>query len=81
MSAALVKNKTAPHTFINDLESTFYVIVWLLVMYSPSSMSPGDRTSFIKSVLDPEQFEGTGGSAKADFLQVRTALRELTFAD
>ena len=81
MSAVLVKNKTAPHTFIDDLESTFYVIVWLLVMYSPSSMSPGDRTSFIKSVLDPEQFEGTGGSAKADFLQARTALRELTFAD
>ena len=81
MSAALVKNKTAPHTFIDDLESTFYVIVWLLVMYSPSSMSPGDRTSFIKSVLDPEQFEGTGGSAKADFLQARTALHELTFAD
>ena len=81
MSAALVKNKTAPHTFIDDLESTFYVIVWLLVMYSPSSMSPGDRTSFIKSVLDLEQFEGTGGSAKADFLQARTALRELTFAD
>ena len=81
MSAALVKNKTAPHTFIDDLESTFYVIVWLLVMYSPSSMSPGDRTSFIKSVLDPEQFEGMGGSAKADFLQARTALWELTFAD
>ena len=81
MSAALVKNKTAPHTFIDNLELTFYVIVWLLVMYSPSSISPGDCTSFIKSVLDTEQFEGMGGSVKADFLQAHTALWELTFTN
>ena len=81
MSAALVKNKTAPHSFINNLESTFYITVWHLVIYSPSSMSLGDHMFFIKSVLDPEQFEGTGGSAKADFLQVRTALQELTFTN
>ncbi|KIM74740.1 hypothetical protein PILCRDRAFT_79756 [Piloderma croceum F 1598] len=79
MSAALVKSKEAPHTFVDDLESIFYVILWLLVMYLANSMSPASRTSFIQSVLDPEQFEGTGGSAKADFLQGCSTLREVMF--
>ena len=79
MSAALVQNKNAPHTFVDDLESLFYVILWLLVMYTPNSLSPEDRMSFIKSVLDPEQFNGMGGTAKADFLQAQNTLRQLKF--
>ena len=79
MSAALVKNRDALHTFINDLESIFYVILWLSVMYSPNSLSPAEHTSFIKLVLDPEQFGSTGGTAKADFLQVCTTLWQLKF--
>ena len=79
MSVALVKNKEAPHTFINDLESIFYVILWFLVMYSPNSLSPAECTAFIKSVLDPEQFDGMGGTAEADFLQVHTTLWQIKF--
>jgi serine/threonine protein kinase len=79
MSAALVKDRNAPHTFVDDIESFFYVILWLSLMYSPSSMSPSDLTAFIQTVLDPKQYEGTGGSAKADFLMGRSALRGLTF--
>ena len=79
MSMALVKNKEALHTFVNDLESIFYAILWLSVMYSPNSLSPAEHTAFIKSVLDPEQFDSTGGTAKADFLQVRTTLWQIKF--
>jgi hypothetical protein len=79
MSVALVKSKEALHTFVDDLESIFYIILWLSVMYSANSMSPASCTSFIQSFLDPEQFEGTGGSAKADFLQGRSTLQEVTF--
>ena len=79
MSAALVKNRNAPHTFVDNLKSIFYVILWLSVMYSPNSLSPAEPTSFIKSILDPEQFGGMGGTAKADFLQAHTTLRQLKF--
>jgi len=68
MSAALVRDRRATQTFVDDLESFFYVIVWLALMYSPNSMSPPALTSFVKSVLDPAQYQGTGGNCKANFL-------------
>jgi hypothetical protein len=77
MSAALVKCNDAPHTFVDDLESIFYVVLWLVLMYSPNSMTAEVRTSFMQQVLDPVQYAGTGGCAKADFLQGRSALRDL----
>jgi hypothetical protein len=79
MSAALVKNKHAPHTSVDDLESAFYVILWLVLMYSPSSLSADDLTSFVQGVLNPEQYGETGGSTKADFLKGRSSLTELAF--
>ncbi|KIM77967.1 hypothetical protein PILCRDRAFT_76129, partial [Piloderma croceum F 1598] len=81
MSAALVWNKSAPHTFVDDLESFFYVIFWLSLMYSPNSMSPADLTSFMQTVLDPQQYKGTGGSGKADFFKGRSMLDGLAFWD
>ena len=69
MSAALVKCNDALHTFVDDLELIFYVILWLVLMYSPNSMTAEVRTSFMQQVLDPVQYTGTGGCAKADFLQ------------
>jgi hypothetical protein len=81
MSAALVWNKSAPHTFVDDLESFFNVIFWLSLMYSPNSMSPADLTSFMQTVLDPQQYKGTGGSGKADFFKGRSMLDGLAFRD
>jgi hypothetical protein len=77
MSAALVKCNDAPHTFVDDLESIFYVILWLVLMYSLNSMTPEVRTSFMQQVLDPVQYAGMGGFAKADFLQGHSALQDL----
>jgi hypothetical protein len=79
MSAALVKNNDAPHTFVDDLESVLYVIIWLVLMYSPNSMAVEQRTAFVQGVLDPKQYLGTGGTTKADFLKGRTSLQDLIF--
>jgi hypothetical protein len=79
MFAALVKNKQAPHTFVNDLESFFYVILWLVLMYSASSLMTEERTAFMQQVLDPEQYNDTGGSTKTDFLQACSTLWDITF--
>jgi hypothetical protein len=81
MSAALVMNKAAPHTFVDDLESVLYVILWLVLMYSPSSMTVEQRTAFVQGILDPKQYSGTGGTTKADFLKGRTVLQNITFQD
>jgi hypothetical protein len=79
MSAALVMKKDAPQTFVDDLESFLYVVLWVYLMYSAHSMTSSELTSFVQAVLDPDQYEGTGGSGKADFLQGRTVLKHLTF--
>ena len=69
MSATLVKCNDALHTFVDDLESIFYVVLWLVLMYSLNSMTAEVHTSFMQQVLNPVQYTGTGGSTKADFLQ------------
>jgi hypothetical protein len=81
MSAALVKTREALHTFVDDLESILYVILWLALMYSISSMDAPTLTAFIQSVLDTKQYGGTGGTAKADFLKGRSMMNDLTFKD
>jgi hypothetical protein len=81
MSASLVMNNNAPHTFVDDLESVLYVIIWLVLMYSPNSMTVEQRTAFMQGVLDPKQYSGTGGTTKADFLKGRTVLQNIIFQD
>jgi len=78
MSAALVSDPTAPQTFVDDLESAFYVILWLVLMYTDSSMMVRERTTVMQHVMDPQPVEGTGGHGKADFLQGQGVLRKLT---
>ena len=78
MSAALVKDKRAHQTFVDDLELFCYVILWLVLMYLSNFMSPPNLTSFIQSVLDPVEYQSTGGNSKANFLVSCTDLRDLS---
>ena len=64
MSATLIQDKTAPHTFMDDLESILYVILRDTLMYLLSSMEVPSLTTFIQMVLDPDEYEGTGGNCK-----------------
>ena len=61
MSATLIKDNRAHQTFVDDLESFCYVILWLVLMYLSNSMSPPNLTSFIQwsikaLVVTPKQF-------------------------
>ena len=55
MSAALVQDKNAPHTFVDDLESFLYVILWVSLMYSAHSIPSPDAHS-----LHAESTQGSG---------------------
>ena len=79
MSATLVKHRRAHQTFVDNLESFFYVMLWLALMYLSNSMSPPNLTSFVQLVLDPVEYQGTGGNSKAIFLVGRTDLWDLSF--
>ena len=79
MSAALVMDNCATQTFVDDLESVLYVILWLVLMYFPSSMMVEQLTAFVHGILDPKQYSGMGGTTKADFLKGHTTLQGITF--
>ncbi|KAG1866120.1 hypothetical protein F4604DRAFT_1928133 [Suillus subluteus] len=72
MSAHLVKNTNAIHVVEDDLESSFYVVLWTALMYKESYMSIVDRTQFITQIFDANPLLGSGGSRKSDWLVART---------
>jgi hypothetical protein len=79
MSAALVMDNCMVQTFVDNLEFVLYVILWLVLLYSPNSMMVEQCTAFVHGILDPKQYSGTGGTTKADFLKGRIALQGIIF--
>ena len=55
MSANLIEDASAVHTFQDDLESSFWLLLWAAFMFMPSSLSLVDHTKFIQ-----QTFEGAG---------------------
>ena len=55
MSANLIEDASAVHTFQDDLESSFWLLLWATFMFTPSSLSLVDRTKFVR-----QTFKGAG---------------------
>lgn len=81
MSGVLVYFKTVPHMVEDDLESFFWVLVWVAVMYSPSTLTEGAQALLMGQTFNPEAVERSGGHVKAMFLQAPMALRTMRFQD
>ena len=78
MAALLVKAPDIPHTPIYDLESAFWVLMWVALTYTQTNWSVGLRSSFIKETMNPRVFMGSRGTNKLSFMESRFSL--LTFA-
>ncbi len=61
MAADLVQRSSIPHTFIHDLESAFWVMLWVVILYMPSSWDIGDRSYFLKETMSPRVYDNSGG--------------------
>ncbi|KAF8443808.1 hypothetical protein L210DRAFT_3735437 [Boletus edulis BED1] len=81
MSGALVYFTDAQHTVEDDLESILYVLLWVAVMYSPSTLTPEKRTVFINHTFDPRPIGGCGGVSKITFLKWPFSLHMEHFTD
>ncbi|KAG2058435.1 hypothetical protein BDR06DRAFT_1004152 [Suillus hirtellus] len=79
MSANLVKNKHATHTIKDDLESSFYVIFWVALMYTESYMTTPTQSLLIKEVFEAEEIEGIGSNTKSAFLISRCHITSNVF--
>lgn len=71
MAAALVENSKLPHTLEHDLESFFWVLVWVVVSYMPTSMDEAARSSFLKETMSPKVYLKRGGTGKREFLRTK----------
>lgn len=79
MSSALINNPATNHTFIDDLESTVYILLWMTLVYSSTDASLTQAKLFLNNVLDPHPIDGQGGHVKTDFLVARTFLTSYKF--
>ena len=70
MVADLIKSPGIPQTFLHDLESAFWVLLWMALSFMKSSWDNGIRSSFLKGTMSPKVFRDTGGQDKYHFMQV-----------
>src|SRR5258708_7806080 len=78
MSAGLISRSSIQHDFRDDLESSIYVLLWTILMYS----RVGNRDivpAFLSGTLDPAAYKNNGGVSKKDFLKGRSFLEEVCF--
>ncbi|KAG1775986.1 hypothetical protein EV702DRAFT_1046621 [Suillus placidus] len=73
MSAYLVEHKYAIHSVKDDLESSFYVVLWTTLKFKETYMDIVRRTSLITQVFETNP----GSSSKADWLIGRSNLPNL----
>ncbi|KAK0494104.1 hypothetical protein EDD18DRAFT_382409 [Armillaria luteobubalina] len=75
VSAYLLENPTAEHTFVDDRESALYVLIWVALRHLPHSLFAGNLKAkldiFDKYVVNTGQRD-VGGGYKRDALMANT---------
>jgi hypothetical protein len=77
MAAELVQNPKAVQTVEHDIESIYWLLLWMCLLYMDTSMDIQWRSWVIKAVMSPAVFEDSGGSSKVDFFSNRNKLDAL----
>jgi serine/threonine protein kinase len=75
MAADLISSKI-PHPFKHDIESAFWVLMWIVVTYMPTSWDVSRRSFFLKDIMCPKVYGSSGGRNKFYFMTSRSALAE-----
>ena len=72
MAAELIQHPETPQTFIHDLESAFWVLIWVVVSYMPTNMDAGKRSNFLKDIMSPKVYDKSSSRLeKLSFLRSR----------
>ena len=78
MSAELIDDPKVPQTVEDDLESFYWVLLWICLSYMESNLDTGRRSAILKGTMNPRVYKGTGGCDKKNFLANLGSLRRLT---
>src|SRR5258708_39562091 len=76
MAGDLVQQFNIWHTFAHDLESFFWVLLWIVLTWVPTYYTDAVRSSFIHGMMSPKVCSGSRGSAKINFLVLSCMLEE-----
>ncbi|KAI9442014.1 hypothetical protein BJY52DRAFT_1229263 [Lactarius psammicola] len=68
MAADLIENPKINQTFVHDIESAFFVLLWMALLYVKSDWLTDRLSSFVSSIFDPLVFGNSGGSMKIMFM-------------
>src|SRR5712671_7487852 len=79
MAADLVRDPNITQTFEHDLESVFWVLFWIMLLYVDNKYTVPMRSSYIIQTMNPRTFRdsGSGGSDKFNFMASAVALIDL----
>src|SRR5216684_3793940 len=76
MAGDLIQQFNIWHTFAHDLESFFWVILWIVLTQVQTYYTDAVCSSFIHRTMSPKVCSGSGGSMKMNFLVLSHMLEE-----
>src|SRR5258708_35839923 len=76
MAGDLVQQFNIRHTFTHDLESFFWVLLWIVLTWVPTYYTDAVRSGFIHGTMSPKVCSDSGGSTKTNFLVSSRMLEE-----
>lgn len=76
MAGDLVNNPKTFHTYVHDLESFFWVLIWIVLTRVKTQFNRVTRSLFINGTMNPSVCKGSGGFHKAMFLTSQMMLDE-----
>ena len=74
MAVDLIASPNTAHTFVYNLKSTLWVLLWITYAYMHTNLTAGVCSSFLKQAMNPRVFGNTGGDAKLNFIQSKGLL-------
>src|SRR5258707_8314756 len=76
MARDLVQQFNIWHTFAHDLESFFWVLLWIVLTRVPTYYTDAVHSGFIHGTMSPKVCSGSRGSVKMNFLVLSHMLEE-----
>jgi Fungal protein kinase len=77
MAADLVENPYICHTFVHDLESLFWVLMWMIATWVNTSWDINSCSNFINDTITLKLYTTSGGRVKKLWLTLGELLKEL----
>jgi Fungal protein kinase len=81
MAGDLVHNHGISQTFLHDLESAFWVLLFMTLSYIKTTYTTKHRSILLKQTMSPININGCGGVDKINFMANKKALIGLEMPD